>query len=122
MVQCSTLKLSWKGDREGVIVPVVDNTVAVAILSEPGSDRVECNGESYLDGSTHRTRSRRRGHSSPAMLVRRIGRMLYQIDIGQSTRSTSRGRRADGTHVVRKCTTAGTGKGFVGRKTHYERL
>ncbi len=51
--ECSTLKLSWKGSTErGVIVPVVDKLQSPSnVLSRTSSDRVECNGESYLDSS-----------------------------------------------------------------------
>ncbi len=47
------VEIGWKARQRGVIVPVVDDTVAVKrFFSEPGSDRVEIQWRiSHLDSS-----------------------------------------------------------------------
>ncbi len=54
--------------------------------------------------------------------VRRIGRDAIRSTWKPVTRSTRIAGDADGTHVVRKYTTAGTGKGFVDEGVRSMRL
>ena len=95
---------------------VIDNTVAVKrFFQNQAATGLNAMANHTLTIANLTAPFKRRGSlKSRNVEVRRIGRDAIRLTWKPIySQYQNRGRRANGTHVVRKYTTAGTGKGFV---------